>query len=297
MAEPLFELDDVTLTRAGAVVLPRPDRLAPGRSQLRRRAVGIREVDAPAPPEPARRSRTAARCAIAAATCASTTRWSCGARSAWCRSCPALLAGHRRGQRPLRRRASPDATPTSPRMLELAGLDAAFAERDAVAALGRRAAARDAGPRAGARAGGPAAGRADVGARRAGARRGRGARCRACASELSCSLVLVTHDLDQAARLADWVVRLELGGAWSGRARRGAAASVTSRPIDISARPGRRHAGAGRRGGGGLVLAASRARARTSAIAVAALVHPADRDRLRDQLRSSSRTAWCSCSR
>ena len=32
------------------------------------------------------------------------------------------------------------------------------------------------------------------------------------AHEVSASFVLVTHDLDQAARLADWVVRLEKGG-------------------------------------------------------------------------------------
>jgi putative ABC transport system ATP-binding protein len=44
--------------------------------------------------------------------------------------------------------------------------------------------------------------------------------------ELELSYVLVTHDFDQAARMADWVLRLELGGTVAGQ---GGAAELLSR--------------------------------------------------------------------
>ena len=40
--------------------------------------------------------------------------------------------------------------------------------------------------------------------------------------ELDISIVLVTHDPEQARRLGDWVVRLEAGGRRPGRSARGA---------------------------------------------------------------------------
>ena len=42
----------------------------------------------------------------------------------------------------------------------------------------------------------------------------------------TCRYVLVTHDLDQAARMADWVLRLELGGSAVGQ---GAASELLAR--------------------------------------------------------------------
>jgi ABC-type sulfate/molybdate transport systems ATPase subunit len=36
-------------------------------------------------------------------------------------------------------------------------------------------------------------------------------------NDLALSYVLVTHDLGQAARMADWVLRLELGGTMVGQ--------------------------------------------------------------------------------
>ena len=99
-----------------------------------------------------------------------------------------------------------------PAMLELAGLDSVLRRPRFRSAVGRRAAARDAGPRAGARAGCPAAGRADLGARRGARGQPSRRRCARLQHEVSASFVLVTHDLDQAARLASWVVRLEQGG-------------------------------------------------------------------------------------
>ena len=69
--------------------------------------------------------------------------------------------------------------PDVDRLLDLAGLDASFAERDAREALGRRAAAGDARPGAGARAAGAAARRADLGARPSRDRARSRRRCRA----------------------------------------------------------------------------------------------------------------------
>ena len=80
-------------------------------------------------------------------------------------------------------------------------------------ALGRRAAAGDAGARARPAARRAAARRADLGARPRRPRRDRGDARRAAAASSDISLVLVTHDPEQARRLGDWVVRLEAGRA------------------------------------------------------------------------------------
>ena len=97
------------------------------------------------------------------------------------------------------------------RVLALAGLDGSYADRDAGEALGRRAAAGDARPGPRARAAASCCSTS---------RRPRSTPSRTGAIEetlaelrerLDLSLVLVTHDLAQARRLADWVVRLEAG--------------------------------------------------------------------------------------
>ena len=121
------------------------------------------------------------------------------------------------------------------RLLDLAGLDASFAARDCEQALGGGAAAGDAGAGAGAGAAGAAARRAHLCSRRGRARTRWRRRSLDLRERVEVSTVLVTHDLDQARRMADWVVRLDEGrrrrpGPGQGAAR----ARMTSTSIEVS---------------------------------------------------------------
>ena len=133
---------------------------------------GLGKSTPPAPAEPARRPRPRRGPLPRPRRARPTTCWRCAARSAWCHSCPRCS----RAPSPTTsrsRRGSRDATPDVARVLELAGLDASFADRDAgrlsVGEQQRVMLARVA--RAG--AGRAAARRAHLGARRERARLGR----------------------------------------------------------------------------------------------------------------------------
>ena len=102
--------------------------------------------------------------------------------------------------------------PDVPQLLDLAGLDPGFADRDAARlSVGEQQRAMLArAPGCG--AAGAAARRADLGARRR-ARDAIEATMRDLRERLDISSVLVTHDPEQARRMADWVVRMDAGRA------------------------------------------------------------------------------------
>ena len=106
--------------------------------------------------------------------------------------------------------------------------------RAAGRALGRRAPAGRARPRARARAGRAAARRAALGARRAHEGRRCAPSCRSCCASSSCPTLLVTHDFEDAAALADQVGVIVDGRlrqlAHARRARRRGRATRSSRP-------------------------------------------------------------------
>ena len=152
---------------------------APGRhgvaaegGELRRRAVGERQVDPASAAEPARRP------GVGDGSLRGSRRARARSARAAARGLPGAAAsgaarGDGRGERPLRRRAgrarARGRAPAGPRRPRRLVRRARLGQ-----ALGRRAAAGDAGPGAGARAAGPAARRADLGPRRGRARGGGG---------------------------------------------------------------------------------------------------------------------------
>ena len=117
------------------------------------------------------------------------------------------------------RRGSRAATPTSARLLDLAGLDASFADRDA---RGSRSASSSARCSPGRSRSSPTSCCSTSRPRRSTRRPGRRSRrrCVDLRERLDISLVLVTHDLEQARRMSDWVVRLDAGARSPRRGRR-----------------------------------------------------------------------------
>ena len=192
---------------------------------------------------------------------------------------PALLEGTVERQHPLRR-GSAGREPDVPRLLDLAGLDASFATRDCREALRRRAAARDACARAGPRAAGllldePTSAldedaRDAVEATLLHLREASGSR--PCSSHTTSS------------RRGGWPTGCcgSTRGGWSARARHGAARRMTT-AIHVSL--GDVAATLALVGVAVAVsLLASRRSREGHRDRGGALVHPADRDRLRDQL-------------
>ena len=275
----LFELRDVGLRPRR----PRRPRLGqrrdPGGRDGDRRPLGRRQVDAAAAAEPARRPRPR-RDRLPRPPAARLRAAGAAARGLAGPAAAGAAGGDGRVEPALRGRASPASELDVERdCCALAGLDPAFAERDVAklsvgeqqrAMLARALAQRPARP---------AARRADLGPRPRRPRRDRGDAGASCAASSDISLVLVSHDPEQARRLGDWVCGSRPAG-WSARSARGGAGVTHLDPRRALA--GRRLAGPGRARGGDLLLAAGRPRARHRR-RHRPLVRPADPGRLRDQ--------------
>ena len=212
----LFGLERVTQSRDGKVVLSEPDRPRCRRARAAlpgRPGAGSRRFCGCSTGWPI---RTRARCDTRARTFAIATLSSCGRRCASSLSFPRSSRGRWRTTSDTRR-ALPVGTPTFPRLLDLAGLDASFAARSAdklsvgeqQRAMLARALAME-----------PRVLLLDepTSALDEGARGAVEATLLQLRERVNVSTVLVTHDLDQARRMADWVVRLARGAA----GRRGA---------------------------------------------------------------------------
>ena len=251
-----------------------------------RRPLGQRQVDPAAAAEPACRPGSRRRSPTAASRSRATTRWRCAARSRWSRSCRRCWRGRSSRTSPTPP-ASPARSSTPPRCLRLAGLEPDYAGRD-VAKL-------SVGEQQRAMLGRALAQQPEVllldeptSALDHAARDAIEAALAELRRELEISIVLVTHDPEQARRLSDWVVRLEAGPRRRLRRPRGGAGVSSSRTAALEhldprlRRPGRRLARPGRPRGGDLLLVEGRPRARHRHRR-RPLARPADPDRLRDQ--------------
>ena len=276
----------------------RGQRRDPGGRDRDRRPLGRRQVDAAAAAEPARRPRPRRDRLPRPAARATTTRWRCGARSPWSRSC-------RRCWRGRSSRTSRYAADLAGEELDAGATPAPRRPRPRLRrarrrqALGRRAAAGDAGAGAGpaARASSCSTSRPRPSTTPPATRSRR--RWRELRRELG--------DLDRPRqpRPRAGAPPRRLGGAARGGPRRrlrrarggaGVIAGGLSTSIHVVALAGRRLAGPGRAGGGDLLLAAGRPRARHRR-RHRPLVRPADPGRLRDQadLRGRHDLAGASC--
>ncbi len=178
----------------------------PSGAVLRRGSVGMRQVDAAAPAEPARGPGSRIGPLPRRPTSASATCSRCAGRSAWCRSCPALLEGTVADNIDYAAQLA-GKQPDAARLLDLAGLDASFADRDAdrlsVGEQQRVMLARALALEPAVLLLDEPTSALDEAARDSVERTLLGLRER-----LGVSWVLVTHDAEQAARMADWVLTL-----------------------------------------------------------------------------------------
>ena len=208
VAAPLFELRDVTLSRGRRGRAARRERAAPGGRRVRRGPVRLRQVDPAAAAEPARRPRPRRgplpRPGRARVRGAELRREVCLVPQL-----PALLEGTVADNIAFAARLAASSRQRPPARARRPRRVVRGSRRRP--AVGRRAAARDAGASARAGAGRAAARHEPTSAldeRRATAVERTLLELR---ERLGLSCVLVTHDPEQAARMADWVLRLDAG--------------------------------------------------------------------------------------